>query len=86
MFVLVICEILSLFINTLSADDKYSLHNSYNLQQTIQLMLSKKEKNFSQFLTPFLKSTLNFEYFENNDDPHTSYIFDVMDFERCDYR
>ena len=30
-------EILGLFVNTLTADDKYSLHNSKNLTQPIQM-------------------------------------------------
>ena len=30
-------EILGLFVNTLTADDKYSLHNSENLTQPIQM-------------------------------------------------
>ena len=33
---LVICKILGLFINTLTADDKYSLLNRDNLTQPIQ--------------------------------------------------
>ena len=33
---LVICKILGLFINTLTADDKYSLLNRDNLMQPIQ--------------------------------------------------
>ena len=46
---LVICEILALFVNTLTVDDKYSLHNSENLAQTIQIQLCNKRKN-----APFL--------------------------------
>ena len=48
MSVLVICEILGLFVNTLTADDKYFLSNSENLHQSIQMQLSKK-KTFFQF-------------------------------------
>ena len=40
---LVISEILGLFVNTLTAYDKYSLRNDQNLWQTIQMQLSKKE-------------------------------------------
>ena len=44
MFFLVIREILGLFVNTLPADDMYSLRNSDILRQTVQTQLSKKRK------------------------------------------
>ena len=37
MSLLVICEILGLFVNTSTADDKYSLFNRENLPQRIQI-------------------------------------------------
>ena len=40
-------------VNTLTADDKYSLLNRDNLTQPIQIVLSQKEKTFSQFFCPF---------------------------------
>ena len=39
---LVISEVLALFVNTLTADDKYSLRNSENLGQPVQMFLSKQ--------------------------------------------
>ena len=56
---LVISEILWLFINTLTADEKYSLRNRENLLQLIQMILSEKQKSFNQFLAAFLKFTSN---------------------------
>ena len=53
--VLVICIILGLFVNTLTADDKYSLLTMDNLTQQIQMQLSKKQKALSQFFSTFLK-------------------------------
>ena len=50
MSLLVICEILGLFVNTLTVDDKYCLGNKENLLQPIQLQLSHKEQNLSQSL------------------------------------
>ena len=41
---LVICEILGHFVNTLTPDDKYSLRNIEPLLQPIQTQLSKKQK------------------------------------------
>ena len=61
---LVLCKILGLFVNTLSEDDRYCLLYKDNLLQPIQILLSQKQKTFSQFFSPFLKSTLNFEHFQ----------------------
>ena len=63
---LVLCKILRLFVNKLTEDDKYSLLYRYNLTQPIQILLSQKQKAFSQFFSAFLKSTLNFEHFQKN--------------------
>ena len=63
---LVIWKISRLFPNTLSADSKYSLLNRDNLTQPIQMQVSKKEKTFFDFFAAFLKSSLNFEYFQKN--------------------
>ena len=46
---LVISKISRLFLNTLSADGKYSLLNRDNLKQPIQMQLSRKRKTFSDF-------------------------------------
>ena len=59
-----------MFVNTLTADDKYSPLNRDNLTQPIRTKLSQKQKAFSEFFLAFSKSTLNFEHFEK-DDPHS---------------
>ena len=61
---LVLCKISGLFVNTLTDDDKYSLLYRDNILQPIQILLSQKQKTFSEFFSPFLKSTLNFERFQ----------------------
>ena len=61
---LVLCKILGLFVNTLTDKDKYCFLYRDNLRQPIQILLSHKEKTFSQFFSPFLKSTLNFVDFQ----------------------
>ena len=71
MSLLVICEIFRLIVNILAPDDKYFLCNSEHLPQLIQMQLSKKQKTFSQFFSPFLKSTYNFKQFEKNGDPYS---------------
>ena len=61
---LVIQKFLRLFLNTLSANEKYSLLNRDNLGQPIQMKLSQKQITLFQFVFAFLKSSLNFEHFQ----------------------
>ena len=68
---LVLSKTLRLFVNTLTADDKYSLLNKDNLTQRIQILLYQEDKTFSQFFCSFHKSTFNFEHFQKKDHPHT---------------
>ena len=74
---LVLCKILRLFVNTFTEDDKYSLLYRDNLIQPIQILLSQKQKTFSQFFSAFLKSTLNFDHFQQKDDPCTRCISQI---------
>ena len=60
-----------MFVNTLTADDMYSLLNRDNLTQPIRTKLFQKQKAFSQFFLAFLKSTLNFEHLRKKDDLHS---------------
>ena len=60
-----------MFVNTLTADDKYSLLNRDKLTQPIRTKLSQKHKAFSQFFLAFSKFTLNSEHFQKIDDPHS---------------
>ena len=60
-----------MFVNTLTADDKYSLLNRDNLTEQNRTQLSQKQKAFSQFFLAFSKYTLNFKDFEKRDDPHS---------------
>ena len=71
MSVLVIHKILRLLVNTLTADDKHYLLNRNNLAQLIQIQLSEKQKIFSEFFLPFLKSVLNFRDLRMKDEPHS---------------
>ena len=82
MSVLVICEILRLFVDAMTADYKYSLRNSENLTQPIQIQLSKKQRTFSEFFATFLKSSSMVEHFHKGDDLHLSYIYEITDCER----
>ena len=71
---LVLCKFLRLLVKTLTDDEKYSLLYRENLTQPIQILLSQKQKTFSQFFSAFLKSTLNFEHFQKNNHPHSRII------------
>ena len=61
-------EILRLFVNALTADDKYSGSNMQNLTQQFQTPLSQKQKTFSGFFIAFLKCAWNLEHFEKKDE------------------
>ena len=63
-----------MFVNTLTADDQYSLLNRDNLTQPIATQLFQKQKDFSQFFLAVLKSTLNFEHLEKKDDLHIAIL------------
>ena len=67
----VLCKILSLLVNTLTDNDKYSLLYRDNLTQPIQILLSQKQNTFSDLFSAFLKPPSNFEHFQTKDDPHT---------------
>ena len=66
-----------MFVNTLTADDQYSLLNIDNLTQPIRTQLSKKRQAFSEFFVAFSKSTLNFEHFQKKDDLHSRFISEI---------
>ena len=57
-------KILRMLVNTLTANDKYSLLNRDNLTQPIQMQLSQKHELFQIFFSQLFKSSLNFEYFQ----------------------
>ena len=68
---LVLGEILGVFANTLTANDKYRVQDCENLPLPIQMQLSEKRKTFPEFFPPYLESTSNFKHFEKTDDCHS---------------
>ena len=60
---LVLWKILGAFVNTLTDNDKYSRLYRENLMQPIQMLLSQKQKTFSELYSAFLKRALNFAHF-----------------------
>ena len=59
MLVLVRSQLLGQFVNTLTADYKYSRYNRENLIQQVPRPISRKAKICSEFFVAFPKSTLN---------------------------
>ena len=57
-------KILRLFAHTLTDNDKYCLLYRDNSTQPIPILLSQKQKPFSEFFSPYLKSTLKFAHFQ----------------------
>ena len=78
-------EILRLFVNALTADDKYSGSNMQNLTQQFQTPLSQKQKTFSGFFIAFPKCAWNLEHFEKKDEYPSLIIFEIIDAKRGGY-
>ena len=75
-------EILRLFVNALTSDDKYSGSNMQNSPQQFQTPLSHKQKTFSGFFFTFLKCTWNLEHFQKKDEYPSLIISEIIDAER----
>ena len=45
--------------------------------QPLQILLSQKQKTFSESFSQFLKSTLNFEHFQKQGDTHSGCISEI---------
>ena len=78
-------EILTLFFNTLTTDDKYSRRNMLNFTQQLEAPLSQKQKTFSRLFLAFLKCALNLEHFQKKDDYPSLVISKINDSERGGY-
>ena len=63
MSLVVKCKIFRLFVNILTADDKYTLLNTDNLTQPIQMELSGKQETFPDFVPTVVKCSSKFEHF-----------------------
>ena len=82
----IVCfEILSLFVNTLTTDDKYSRRNMLNFSQQVEAPLSQKQKTFSVFFIAFPKCALNLEHLEKKDEYPSQVISRIINSERGGY-
>ena len=71
-----------MFLNTLTANDKFRVGDCVNLPSPIQMELSSKPAAFSDFSVLFLEFTSNFKHFEKKDDRDSYFISEVTDCER----
>ena len=72
-------EILSLFVNALTADDKYSDSNMQNFPQQFQTPLSQKQKTLPGFFIAFMKCASNLEHFQKKDEYPSLIISEIID-------
>ena len=52
------------FLNTLTADEWYSLISKNKWMEIIQMLFSQKQNIFYEFFSAFFESTLNFQDFQ----------------------
>ena len=78
-------EILRLFVNTLTTDDKYSRRNMQNFLQQLEPPLYKKEKTFFGLFIAFPKCAWSWEHFEKKDEYPSLIISKIIDSETGGY-
>ena len=82
---LVTSEILRLFVNTLTPDDKYSRRNMKISWQQPQTLLSQEEKTFRGFFIAFPKCAWNLEHSEKEEEYPSLIITEIKSSERDVY-
>ena len=75
-------EILRLFVNALTADDKYSDSNMRNLPQKFQTPASQEQNTFSGLFNAFLEQAWNLEHFQKKDEDPSPIISEIIDAKR----
>ena len=75
-------EILGLFVNTLSADEKYSSRNIQNLTQQLQTTMSQKQMTFYRIFITYVKSRTSSDDFVKKDESPSFSIYEIIDGER----
>ena len=78
-------EILRLFVNALTADEKYSGSNMQNIRKQFQTPASQKQKTFSLFFIAFLECAWNLEHFQKKHDYPSLIISEIIDAETSGY-
>ena len=75
-------EILRLFVNAITADDKYSGSNMRNLPQKFQTPASQEQNTFSGLFNAFLKYAWNLKHFQKKDEYPSLIISEIIDAKR----
>ena len=75
-------EILELFVNTLTTDDKYSSRNIQILTQQLQTTMSQKQKTFYRIFITYVKSRRSSDDFVKKDESTSLSIYDIIDAEK----
>ena len=74
-----------MFLNTLTAEYKYSRRNMQTFAQPVQTSLSLKQKAFSGLFIAFLKSTWNGEHFQKKGESSSLSFSEIIDSKRGGY-
>ena len=72
-------EVSVVFVNRLTPDGMYPIHDCENLQLPIQMQLSPNRKIFCEFFVAFLESTSNFKHFVKKEDCHRYCISEITE-------
>ena len=81
-----ICSVWGLFVNPLTAHDKYSLLKVAIYCNIFRCIYLKDEEHFVNFFWTFSKFRVNFEDLQKKGDPHSRCIFEFTDSEIHRYR
>ena len=71
-----------MFRDALPAIDKYPVRECQNLSSPIEMKLCLKPKTFSSSFFPFLEAISNYKHFEYEDDRHSYFISEIVDWQR----
>ena len=82
---IVLSEILTLFVNTLTTDDKYSRRNMLNFTQQVEAPYLKNKRLFLDFLMAFSEMCIKFRTFGKKDEYPSRVISRIIDSERGGY-
>ena len=79
---LVLSEILTLFVKSLTTDEKYSRRNMLNFTKQLEAPLPQKQKIFSLLFLAVLKCALNLDILEKKDEYPSLVISRTIDSKR----
>ena len=78
-------EILELFVNTLTTDDKYSSRNIQSLTEHLQTTMFQIQKTFYRIFITYVKSRRSSDDFCQKDESTSLSIYDIIDAEKSGY-